>query len=179
MKPLERVGPRERAVVEERRRPLEEPLERYTGRLEPVLRALLAQLVPAGGVGPDLARFVDATAEDPLGRGDRPPGVPPLPELLEVGLAHLARDGFSEWEPERQRDLIARMRRGEADRELGWPAKQFVSRLLDRALAGYLSHPDVWERIGFHGPAYPEGYAWIGPAGARARHDRAAGWKSL
>jgi hypothetical protein len=72
-----------------------------------------------------------------------------------------------------------RMRNGDADTELGLPAKEFVDRLLDKALAGYLAHPDTWIRIGFTGPAYPEGYAWIGPAEALARHERKPGWDKL
>jgi hypothetical protein len=75
--------------------------------------------------------------------------------------------------------MIGRMRRGEADDELGLPAKLFIDRLLDKALTGYLAHPDTWVRVGFHGPAYPVGYAWIGPAAAKARHDQKRGWESL
>jgi hypothetical protein len=51
--------------------------------------------------------------------------------------------------------------------------------LLDKALAGYLAHPDTWARIGFNGPAYPEGYAWIGTAEVVARHDGKPGWDRL
>jgi hypothetical protein len=75
--------------------------------------------------------------------------------------------------------LIGRMRNGDADDELGMPAKDFIDRLLDKALAGYLAHPDTWTRIGFTGPAYPEGYAWIGPAEVIARHARKPGWDRL
>jgi hypothetical protein len=81
--------------------------------------------------------------------------------------------------PSDQRGLVTRMRNGTADEELGVPAKAFVDRLLDRALTGYLAHPDTWVRIGFAGPAYPEGYAWIGPAEAVARHQREPGWDLL
>jgi hypothetical protein len=62
------------------------------------------------------------------------------------------------------------MRRGDADTALGLPARDFVDRVLALALAGYLSHPDTWERIGFSGPAYPEGYAWISPPAVARRH---------
>jgi hypothetical protein len=30
--------------------------------------------------------------------------------------------------------------------------------LLLKALFGYTAHPDSWERMGFYGPAYPDGY---------------------
>jgi hypothetical protein len=62
------------------------------------------------------------------------------------------------------------MRRGQADEELGLPVREFIDRLLVKALAGYLAHPDTWERIGFNGPAYPNGYAWINPTAVARRH---------
>jgi hypothetical protein len=114
-----------------------------------------------------------------MGRGDRRDGLPPEPELFAAGLAALAAAGFAERTEEEQRDLVGRMRRGEADSELGVPAKDFVDRLLDKALAGYLAHPDTWVRIGFTGPAYPDGYAWIGPAEAVARRDKKRRWDRL
>jgi hypothetical protein len=67
------------------------------------------------------------------------------------------------------------MRPGEADDELAVPATAVVERLLDKALTGYLAHPDTWERIGFDGFTYPEGYAWIGPVEVAARHDHKPG----
>ena len=180
MKPLDRLGDREREVVTDRRRdgygtgPLDQLAD-----LEDVLRATLGVLLPGVPAAIDLAAFVDANTGRPLGRGDRPAGAPAEPELFRAGLTALADAGFAEMHDEDQQTLIGRMRRGEADEELGVPAKLFVDRLLDKALTGYLAHPDTWERIGFAGPAYPEGYAWIGPAEIIARHDRKPGWESL
>jgi hypothetical protein len=74
---------------------------------------------------------------------------------------------------------LSRMRAGQADEELGLPAKVFIDRLLDKALMGYLAHPETWDRIGFNGPAYPEGYAWIGPSSVVARHRQDPGWDKL
>jgi hypothetical protein len=163
MKALSSLGGRERAIVEERRRSgyRVERLTRFGGDLEPQLRALVERLVPDVAVDVDLVGFVDSHAEHTLGRGDRAPGVPAAPELLR---------------PASEQDaLIGQMRRGEADTALGVPAKEFVDRLLLLALAGYLSHPDTWERIGFNGPAYPEGYAWISPWAVARRHEGFAG----
>jgi len=171
VKSLAALGERERQIVEERRRSgyRVDRLERFGGELEPHLRALLERLLP-GVEGVDLAGFVDTHAEHTLGQGDRAPGVPPAPELLRRGLAALATRGFAHAPESEQEALIARMRRGDADAALGLPAKDFVDRLLALALAGYLSHPDTWERIGFTGPAYPEGYAWISPPAVARRH---------
>jgi hypothetical protein len=173
VKRLDKLGPKERAVIEERRRTgyRRETLEHFGGELEPQLRALIGRLVPGVPENIDLAAFVDAHADDPIGRGDRGPDIPPVPELFRRGLASLAARDFASLPAQEQDRLIGRMRRGEADGELGLPAKEFVDRLLVKALAGYLAHPDTWERIGFNGPAYPEGYAWITRAATIKRHE--------
>ena len=173
MKRLGTVGGRERAVVEERLRTgyRQERLARFGGELEPPLRALVERLLPGVGSEIDLAAFVDAHADDPIGRGDRAPGIPSVPALLARGLETLARRGFAVLSSEEQDALVRRMRRGEADDELGLPAKEFVDRLLSKAVVGYLAHPSTWERIGFNGPAYPEGYAWISRGAVARRHE--------
>jgi hypothetical protein len=173
VKRLDQLGPKERAVIEERRRTgyRRDALVRYGGALETELRALMARLLPGIPESIDLAAFVDAHAEDPIGRGDRSPGLPPIAELFRMGLQALADLGFAELPAEEQDRLITRLRRGQADEELRFPAKEFVERLLVKALAGYLAHPDTWERIGFNGPAYPNGYAWINPTAVARRHE--------
>jgi Gluconate 2-dehydrogenase subunit 3 len=173
MKKLESLGEKERALVEERRRTgyRVERLQRFGGELEPQLRAVVERLLPGVETDVDLAAFVDTHAEHTLGRGDRAPGVPPAPELLRQGLEALARRNFANAPESEQNALIRHMRRGEADTALGLPAREFVDRLLLLVLAGYLSHPDTWERIGFNGPAYPEGYAWISTWAVARRHE--------
>ncbi len=169
MKTLETLGRRERAVIEERQQTgyRVERLTRFR-EFEPTLRGLLALLLPGTPNTIDLAAFVDTHAEDSLGRGDRKPGVPPVADLLREGLSALASRGFATLDTPAQDALIGRMRHGEADEELSFEAKEFIDRLLVLACAGYLAHPDGWQRIGFNGPAYPEGYAWISK-GATAR----------
>lgn len=176
MKPLDRLGRRERAVIAERQRTgyRGEGLARF-GEYETTLRALLAWLLPGTPETIDLAAFVDSHAAHSLGRGDRRPGLPTVPELLRQGLSALAARGFATLDPDGQEALIARMRRGEADEELALAAEEFIDRLLVLACAGYLAHPDAWERIGFKGPAYPEGYAWISKGATVRRHDGFAG----
>lgn len=180
MKPLDRLGDREREIVTSRRRDGygSEPLDQLADH-EDVLRAVLDVLLPGVPAAIDVAAFVDANTGRALGRGDRPDGSPPEPALFQAGLGALTSAGFTDMNDVDQRALVGRMRRGDADAELDMPAKLFIDRLLDKALVGYLAHPDTWERIGFHGPAYPEGYAWIGPAEIVARHDRKPGWESL
>jgi hypothetical protein len=173
VKKLETLGEKERAIIEERRRGgyRREPLGQLGGELEPHLRALVARLLPGVDADIDLASFVDAHVDHRIGRGDRAPGIPAIPELLRAGLEALAARAFAELAEGDQDALIGRMRRGDADDELGLPAKAFIDRLLVVALAGYLAHPDIWERIGFNGPAYPEGYAWISRGAVSKRHE--------
>lgn len=181
MKPLDRIGDVERAVIGERTATgyAVTRFEYFDAAQVEVLRVLLARLLPGVPANIDLVGFVDTHTGKPMGRGDRRAGLPPEPELATAGLDALAAAGFTARTEDDQRALIGRMRRGEADEELGMPAKDFIDRLLDKALAGYLAHPDTWVRIGFTGPAYPEGYSWIGPAEAIARHDKRPGRDKL
>ena len=181
MKSLGALGDKERAIVEERRHSgyRVDRLARLGGELEPQLRVLIARLVPGVGAAFDLAGFVDTHLEHTLGRGDRAPGVPAQAELVRAGLKVLSDRGFAELSEAEQSALIRRMRRGEADTELGLPAKDFIDRLLALVLAGYLAHPSTWDRIGFNGPAYPEGYAWISSGSVAQRHAGALGAERL
>ncbi len=169
MKNLETLGRRERAVIDERRSGYG-AVARFAA-YEATLRALVGRLLPDVPASIDLAAFVDGHADHTLGRGDRKAGVPPAADLLEQGLRALTTRGFADVDVADQDALIGRLRRGEADDELGFAAKEFIDRLLVLACAGYLAHPDAWERIGFNGPAYPEGYAWISKGAAARRHD--------
>lgn len=177
VKALDELGDKERAIVEERRTTgyRKDALEHFGGELEATLRALIERLVPRVPDSIDLAAFVDTHVDNPIGRGDRGPDLPPVPELLQLGLEALSARDFAQADVREQDELIQRMRRGEADELLGLPAKEFVDRLLVKALAGYLAHPDTWERIGFNGPAYPGGYAWLSPAAVVRRHERFPG----
>jgi hypothetical protein len=172
VKARDQLGAKELEVIEERRRTgyRRESLQHFA-ELEPELRASIARLLPGVPETIDLAGFVDGHAADPIGRGDRSPGLPPIPDLFRSGLAALRDLGFTRLSTDDQDRLIGRMRRGQADEELGLNAREFVDRLLVKALAGYLAHPDTWERIGFNGPAYPNGYAWITPTAAAKRHE--------
>ena len=176
MKKPETLGTRERAVIAQRRQSgfRVERLDRFA-EFEETLRALLARLLPRTPETIDLVTFVDSHAEHTLGRGDRKASLPPVADLLREGLNALAARSFATLDVKAQEALIGRMRRGEADEELSVEAKEFIDRLLVLACAGYLAHPDAWERIGFNGPAYPEGYAWISKGATARRHERFAG----
>ena len=171
MKPRAALGRRERDVIDSRRETGYRVERLRFAAAEPTLRALVARLLPGIPETIDLAAFVDSHAGHSLGRGDRKPGLPPNEELLGQGLMALQARGFDRLDEAAQEALIRRMRRGHADQELGFAAKDFVDRLLTLTCAGYLAHPDGWERIGFNGPAYPEGYAWISRGATARRHE--------
>jgi hypothetical protein len=175
VKTIDTLGDRERAVVDERRRSGYRVEQLRFAELETILRALVERLLPGVPEAIDVAAFVDSYADHSLGRGDRKPGVPAARELLRQGLAALEARGFVDLHAAAQDSLIGRLRRGEADEEFGFEAKEFIDRLLVLACAGYLAHPDTWERIGFNGPAYPEGYAWISRGATARRHEGFAG----
>ena len=171
MKPRETLDHRERAVVDSRRGTGYRVARLRFAAAEPTLRALVARLLPDVPETIDIAAFVDSHADHSLGRGDRKAGLPPNEELLRQGLTALQARSFDQLDEADQHELIRRMRHGDADEELGFAAKDFIDRLLTLACAGYLAHPDGWERIGFNGPAYPTGYAWISRGATARRHE--------
>ena len=175
MKSRAALGAAERAVIDSRRETGYRVADLRFAEAESTLRALVGRLLPGLPQTIDVAAFVDSHADHSLGRGDRKAGLPPNEELLGAGLAALQARNFDRLDTAAQEDLIRRMRRGGADDELGFAAKDFIDRLLALACAGYLAHPDGWERIGFNGPAYPEGYAWISRGATPRRHERFVG----
>ena len=170
MKSRDALGDRERAVVDSRRETGYRVARLSFADAEPTLRALVGRLLPGLPETIDVAGFADSHAGHSLGRGDRKAGQPPNEQLLGQGLTALQARAFDRLDEAAQDQLIRRMRQGEADEELGFAAKDFIDRLLTLACAGYLAHPDGWERIGFNGPAYPDGYAWISRGATARRH---------
>lgn len=164
-----------------------EHLQQYTPDEAATMRAMLARLIPQEE-GIDLVGFIDTVTGDPLGRGDKKPGLPEELEFFRLGLQGLndeaqARHGqrFEVLTVEQQ-DEILRAVRGNAVLGGVWdkiPADKFFVKLYSKALHGYFAHPKAWMRIGFYGPSYPEGYAWLGAGEVRQRHERAAGWDRL
>lgn len=162
-------------------------LEHFTEREAVAMRGALARLIPQTEEI-DLVGFIDGRMWDALGRGDRRPGMPDEIEVLKSGLfgldeaaEHLHRMTFSELGGEEQ-DAILRLVQENKAPGGSWtkvPGDYFFQRLYARALTGYYSHPKVWQRIGFYGPSYPEGYLWLSRADVGQRHKRAPGWEKM
>jgi hypothetical protein len=164
------------AIVDERMQTnfSRESLEHFDGNEARTMGALLALLIPESE-GVDLVGWMDSAVGNPLGRGDWKPGMPMEMELFKKGLRKLdemSGSRFADVPAERQDEIVRQLR----EDELG---AYFLKRFYGKALHGYFGHPRVWMRIGFYGPAYPEGYVWLGREQVRMRHERAPGWEKL
>lgn len=165
-----------------------ERLLMFTPEEGELLRALLKRLIP-GDEGIDLVGFLDWALDKPLGRGDRPEGMPEDHVLFKEGLrgieesvmAGYNKSSFIELAPGEQDRFLTALQEGRLKGGV-WeriPPSYFFIKLLTRALTGYCSHPLVWMRMGFPGPSFPEGYVWISCEEVSARRRHAPGWKTL
>jgi hypothetical protein len=113
--------------------------------------------------------MVDAKMYEGRLDGFRFEDMPPDPETWRQVAAELDRsagqegceDGFAAASSELQHQLVDRFSKGELDWEL--PVKRAWSVVMRGALSAFYSHPWAWSEIGFGGPAYPRGFARIGP----------------
>ncbi len=86
---------------------------------------------------------------------------------LDESAAALGVDDFASGSPDVQRQIVGRFANGELsggaweelDVSTAWSV---VTRAI---LSAFYSHPWAWNEIGFGGPAYPRGYAALGPGG--------------
>jgi Gluconate 2-dehydrogenase subunit 3 len=87
--------------------------------------------------------------------------------IVARGLDESADGDFAAASPDVQRQIVGRMAKGELEGG-AWEQVE-VSKawsVVTRAiLAAFYSHPWAWNEIGFSGPAYPRGYAALGPGG--------------
>jgi len=186
---LRHWAPQERAIYDQRMADnfTRETIEHFTEAEVALLRAVLARLIPQDE-GVDLVGFIDAYLDNPLGRGDRRPGIPEARELFQLGLQgidqvsqELHGRAFRDADQEQQDTVLRAVSNGSAPgaifKEI--PSDYFFERLYSKALHGYFAHPRVWMRIGFPGPAYPEGYVWVNKGETRRRHERGIGWDTL
>jgi hypothetical protein len=72
-----------------------------------------------------------------------------------------AADGFADLDSERRHELVQRFSEGELEWDL--PVSKAWGVVMRGVLSAFYSHPWAWNEIGFGGPAYPRGYARLGP----------------
>ncbi|MHB0913746.1 MAG: gluconate 2-dehydrogenase subunit 3 family protein [Armatimonadota bacterium] len=137
-----------------------------------VLGAMLDRLLPQDFEEKiDLVGFMDWAIPKPLGYGHRVEGTPDSARLFRDGLAGVEEtvDGiypgrhFTELADEEKDEVLRAV-------EQGASSAHFFQELMQKAVAGYCAHPRVWMRIGFYGPAYPEGYVWVSRREVEARY---------
>ncbi len=101
--------------------------------------------------------------------GYRHQDMPPDPETwrrVAAALDQSARDagaeeGFAAAGSELQHEIVQRFCEGSLDWEL--PVEKAWSVVMRGVLGAFYSHPWAWTEIGFGGPAYPRGFARLGP----------------
>jgi hypothetical protein len=186
---LSNWAPEERAIYDERMASnfAREKLQNFSVEEAALMRTVLKRLIPEDE-GVDLVGFIDAYVDEPLGRGDRKPGMPGPKELFQLGLQGIDQcsqsvhgGSFSQLEDDEQDSVLRAVSNGSAPGAIfkQIPSDYFFERFYGKALHGYFSHPRVWMRIGFPGAAYPEGYVWVNKGETRMRHERRIGWKTL
>lgn len=179
---LERLEPEMRQLIEERESTgYSRELQFFTPEEVPVVRAVVERLVPHESPRIDLVSFLDWAIGRPLGDGARRPGLPDERTLVREGLTFLqgvarARRAseFSDLGKDEQKALLGELKAGKIEGGSldGEAQRQLFRLLLRKALLGYTAHPDAWERMGFYGPAYPDGYLAFSLDEIKAQRER-------
>jgi len=158
-----------RAVVLDR--VLKVPEVRFFDQREaPTLRAF-CDVVTAQDGPPRIPVLEMVDAKLHAGRldGFRHADMPPDPETwrrVAAGLDRSAQEagfagGFAEASSDCRHELVERFSKGELDWDI--PVSRAWSVVMRMVLAAFYSHPWAWSEIGFGGPAYPRGFARLGP----------------
>ncbi|MHB1001403.1 MAG: gluconate 2-dehydrogenase subunit 3 family protein [Armatimonadota bacterium] len=190
LKRMEGFDDKERRVIEKRletnyRR---EPLEFLTASEADLLGLILDRLILQDDNEDkiDLVGFMDWAIPNPLGFGDRQENLPGEPTLFREGFKGIdetsqymfAGRKFADLTETEKDRVISAIQEGkpEGDTWNNISSTIFFKKLMQKAIAGYCAHPKTWVRIGFYGPAYPEGYIWISRREVKARHDKKPGY---
>jgi hypothetical protein len=114
--------------------------------------------------------MVDEKLFEKRGEGYRHADMPADPQawrevarMLDAAAAEQgASEGFAAAEREVQLRIIGCFSRGELDWD-DLPVDKAWGLVMRDILGAFYSHPWAWNEIGFGGPAYPRGYARLGP----------------
>ncbi len=82
--------------------------------------------------------------------------------MLDAAAAEAGAESFAAAEREAQLRIVGRFAEGELPWE-GCPVDKAWGVAMRDVLSAFYSHPWAWNEIGFGGPAYPRGYARLGP----------------
>jgi hypothetical protein len=113
--------------------------------------------------------MVDAKLHERELDGYRHADMPPDPQAwrqvarrLDEEARRLRADDFAAASQGIRDEIVGRFAAGELDWE-GMPVDKAWSVVMRMVLAAFYSHPWAWSEIGFGGPAYPRGFARLGP----------------
>ena len=149
----------------------------FDARLEAIARPLCDRLL-AQDHDPKVPVFelIDERLTENETDGWRYEDMPEDGEAWRRSLGHVDDDAteryqrhFWELDPAEQKELLESIRT--AKEWHGLPADRVWSLWMRYVCAAFYSHPWAWNEIGFGGPAYPRGYANVGP-GRREHWER-------
>ena len=163
LKQLERVRQRIQEQVTDHQARAEEALSK--GDLEKLTDVLIYQEGQAADKRINIGRIINQNLSDKK-EGVRYGDDPWRGQFYKDGLALAAadflkstgKDFFSADDKEIGEYIEKIMKNENGDARV----KRFIAKVLSDAALIYYSYPESWNKIGFPGPAYPEGYAYLG-----------------
>lgn len=127
-----------------------------------LLKQMIDVLLYQPGVGQKLpiAQAIDRQLSDRRA-GNKYPDIPWRGEFYKKGLAELLKLKPAETDQTNGNDWLAAVIKQSLTEEKVDFLARFVRKVLFDAIEIFYSQPAAWNKIGFPGPAYPEGYAYL------------------
>jgi hypothetical protein len=158
---------------------------------EETVVAVASRLLPGAVPARVLALFIDEAFDQQLGRGDEREGVMPRSELLPAGFSVLdaaaaaahtdtaddADGAFARLDSAQQDELLRRAERGALGGPQGFDSRIWFGKVRELVLLAYGSDPRGMVEMGFGGPTYASGQAWLNSMEVQRRADRAPGYQ--
>jgi hypothetical protein len=147
------------------------PPIRFFGEAEEATLGLFCDLVLAQDEGPRIPvlAMVDEKLYENRGEGYRFAEMPPDPEvwrevarILDAAARREGAESFPALDRKAQLRIVGRFAEGDLEWD-GCSVEKAWSVAMRDILSAFYSHPWAWSEIGFGGPAYPRGYARLGP----------------
>jgi hypothetical protein len=147
------------------------PPIRFFDEREAATLGAFCDLVMAQDCGPRIPVLAMIDEKLSAGRreGYRHADMPPDPQtwrqiarMLDAAAAERGAEGFAAAARETRTRIVARFAEG----DLAWrgcPVEKAWGVAMRDILGAFYSHPWAWNEIGFGGPAYPRGFARLGP----------------
>jgi hypothetical protein len=157
---------------------------------EATVVAVAARMLPGAVPALVLAAFIDEAFDQQLGRGDERDGVMPRSLLVPAGFAALdaaaaasrgdpqgdAGGAFARLDGAQQDELLRRAERGELTGPDRFNSTRWFNHVRELVLLAYGSDPRGMVEMGFGGPTYASGQAWLNSMEVQRRADRAPGY---